>query len=143
MQIVIAGAGPDRERLEQLARVRGVDGRATFLGSVSDAELADLYARCLAVYYAPVNEDYGLVPYEAFLSEKPVVTMTDAGGPLDIVRERETGLVVAPRREDLAAALEWLGANEDEAQTLGRAGCEIARAVTWDSCVERLIEAVA
>jgi glycosyltransferase involved in cell wall biosynthesis len=143
IRIVIAGDGPDRERLEQLARDRGIDGRATFVGRVSDDELADLYARCLGVYYAPVNEDYGLVPYEAFLSEKPVVTMTDAGGPLDIVRERETGLVVAPTREGLAAALEWLGANEEEARALGRAGRDVARAVTWDSCVERLLEAVA
>jgi len=71
VRIVIAGDGPDRERLEQLARDRGVDGRATFAGRVTDEELADLYARCLGVYYAPVNEDYGLVPYEAFLSQKP------------------------------------------------------------------------
>jgi glycosyltransferase involved in cell wall biosynthesis len=140
--IVIAGDGPDRGRLEKLAHTHGLDGRATFAGRVSDDELADLYARCLGVYYAPVNEDYGLVPYEAFLSEKPVVTMSDAGGPLDIVHDRQTGLVVAPRREELAAALEWLGANEGEAQKLGRAGRDIARAVTWDACVERLLEAV-
>ncbi len=143
VRIVIAGDGPDRERLEQLARDRGVDGRATFAGRVTDEELADLYARCLGVYYAPVNEDYGLVPYEAFLSEKPVVTMTDAGGPLDIVRQRETGLVVAPTAQDLAAGLEWLRAHEDEARALGRAGRDVARAVTWDSCVERLLAAVA
>jgi glycosyltransferase involved in cell wall biosynthesis len=142
VRIVIAGDGPDRERLEQLARDRGVDGRATFAGRVTDEELADLYARCLGVYYAPVNEDYGLVPYEAFLSEKPVVTMTDAGGPLDIVRERETGLVVAPTVQDLAGALEWLRAHEDEAGAFGRAGRDVARAVTWDSCVERLLAAV-
>jgi glycosyltransferase involved in cell wall biosynthesis len=143
VRIVIAGDGPDRERLEQLARDRGIDGRATFAGRVSDDELADLYARCLGVYYAPVNEDYGLVPYEAFLSEKPVVTLTDAGGPLDVVHERKTGLVVEPRREDLAAALEWLAANEDEAHAFGLAGRDIARVVTWDACVERLLEAVA
>ncbi len=142
LRIVIAGDGPDRERLETLARDRGVDGRATFAGRVTDEELADLYARCLGVYYAPVNEDYGLVPYEAFLSEKPVVTMTDAGGPLDIVRERETGLVVAPTTEGLAGALEWLRANEDEARALGRAGRDVARAVTWGSCVARLLAAV-
>ena len=91
LRIVIAGDGPDRERLEQLARDRGLDGRATFTGRISDEELADLYARCLGVYYAPVNEDYGLVPYEAFLSEKPVVTTTDAGGPLDIVARPPDG----------------------------------------------------
>src|SRR5439155_25905509 len=128
LRIVIAGDGPDRKRLEQLA-----NGRVEFVGRVSDDELADLYARCRAVYYAPVNEDYGLVPYEAFLSDKPVITTTDAGGPLDIVHEGETGRVVAPTVDELAGALSF---SDDDARTLGRAGHEIARAVTWQSCVE-------
>ena len=46
-----------------------------------------------------------MVPYEAFLAEKPVVTTTDAGGPLDVVHDRETGLVVEPTPARLAAAL--------------------------------------
>jgi glycosyltransferase involved in cell wall biosynthesis len=71
--LVIAGDGPDRERLESLA-----DGNVRFAGRVSEEELTDLYARCLAVFYAPVDEDFGMVPYEAFLADKPVVTTTDA-----------------------------------------------------------------
>jgi glycosyltransferase involved in cell wall biosynthesis len=134
VRVVVAGDGPDRERLESLAK-----GRVEFAGRVSDEELADLYARCRAVYYAPVNEDYGLVPYEAFLSDKPVITTTDAGGPLDIVHDGRTGRVVAPTREELAQALSL---SADEARTLGRAGHEIARNVTWSRCVERLLEAV-
>ena len=139
VQIVIAGDGPDRERLEQLAHERGLNGRARFAGRVSDTELADLYARCLGVYYAPVDEDYGLVPYEAFLSQKPVITATDAGGPLDIVRDRETGLVVSPTVEELARACTWLREHADDARTLGLAGRELARAVTWDACIDRLL----
>ena len=142
VNVVIAGDGPDRERLERLARDRGLDGRATFAGRVSDTELADLYARCLGVYYAPVDEDYGLVPYEAFLSQKPVITATDAGGPLDIVHDGKTGLVVAPTAAELARACTWLREHEAEARTLGRAGCELARTVTWDTCIERLLAAV-
>ena len=72
LRVVIAGDGPDRERLESLARERGLDGRATFAGRVGDDELTALYATCLAVYYAPVDEDYGMVPYEAYRAEKPV-----------------------------------------------------------------------
>ena len=45
-----------------------------------------------------------MVPYEAFLAEKPVVTTTDAGGPLEVVTDRVTGLVAEPRAEALAAA---------------------------------------
>jgi glycosyltransferase involved in cell wall biosynthesis len=142
VRVVIAGDGPDRDRLEQLARERGLNGRATFTGRVSDDELADLYARCLGVYYAPVDEDYGLVPYEAFLSQTPVITATDAGGPLDIVRDRETGLVVAPTVDALARACTWLREHADEARALGRAGRDVASAVTWEACIERLLAAV-
>jgi len=134
VRVVVAGDGPDRERLESLA-----NGSVEFVGRVDDEQLADLYARCRAVYYAPVNEDYGLVPYEAFLSDKPVITTTDAGGPLDIVHDGRTGRVVAPTREELAQALSL---SEEEARALGRAGHEVARNVTWSRCVERLLEAV-
>src|SRR5262249_5210390 len=61
--VVVAGEGPDRDRLERLA-----NGHVRFTGRVSEAELADLYARCRAVFYAPVDEDFGMVPFEAFLA---------------------------------------------------------------------------
>ena len=139
LEVVIAGEGPDRERLEQLAREKGLDGRARFAGHVTEAELADLYARCLAVFYAPVDEDYGMVPLEAFLSEKPVLTTTDAGGPLEVVADRSTGLVVSPDAGEIAGALGWLREHREEAATLGRAGKAIADEVTWDRAIGRLL----
>ena len=132
--VVVAGDGPDRERLESLA-----NGSVRFAGRVSEEELADLYARCRAVYYAPVDEDYGMVPYEAFLSEKPVVTMTDAGGPLDVVTDRATGLVVEPRVEELAEACRYLVEHPQEARAWGRAGKAVAERVTWEHAIERLL----
>jgi glycosyltransferase involved in cell wall biosynthesis len=131
VDLVVSGEGPDRERLERLA-----NGRVRFTGRVSEAELADLYARCRAVFYAPVDEDFGMVPFEAFLAEKPVVTTTDAGGPLDVVRDRETGRVVEPTVDAVAAALEI---GEDDARAWGRAGKALAEQVTWDSSIERLL----
>ena len=125
---MIAGDGPDRERLESLAERR----RVRFAGRVSEEELADLYARCLAVFYAPVDEDFGMVPYEAFLAEKPVVTTTDAGGPLEVVSDR----VHRPRRR---AARRGAGRRLRVARTpttraaWGRAGRELAERVTWDA----------
>jgi glycosyltransferase involved in cell wall biosynthesis len=129
--VVIVGDGPDRGRLESLA-----NGRARFTGRISEQELADLYARCRAVYYAPVDEDFGMVPFEAFLAEKPVLTTTDAGGPLDVVHERETGRVVEPTVDAIAAAL-TIG--EDEARAWGKAGKALAEQVTWDSAIDRLL----
>jgi glycosyltransferase involved in cell wall biosynthesis len=137
LQVVITGEGPDRERLEQLAV--GLNGQVRFVGRVDDDELVDLYARSLAVYYAPIDEDFGMVPYEAFLSGKPVVTAHDAGGPLEVVRDRETGVVVAPEPAAVADACMYLAQNVDEARAWGRAGRALAERVTWDACVDALL----
>jgi glycosyltransferase involved in cell wall biosynthesis len=137
LRVVIAGDGPDRARLEQLAS--GLNGQVEFAGRVDDERLADLYARCLAVYYAPVDEDFGMVPYEAFLSSKPVLTTTDAGGPLEVVHDRRTGVVVAPEPAELARAAVYLSAHADEAEAWGRAGKSIAERVTWDACIDALL----
>ena len=136
IEVVIAGDGPDRERLEALSRQRGRDGRVRFAGRVSEEELADLYGRCLGVFYAPLDEDFGMVPFEAFLAEKPVVTTTDAGGPLDVVHDRETGRVVEPTVEAVAAAL---AIGEEDARAWGRAGKALAERVTWDRAIDRLL----
>jgi len=139
LQIVVAGDGPDRERLEQVSAQRGLDGRVRFAGRVAENELVDLYADCLAVFYAPIDEDLGLVPYEAFLSEKPVVTTRDAGGPLEVVVDRENGLVCEPMPAAVAEACAWLAANPEQARACGRSGKRTAERVTWDAVVERLL----
>jgi glycosyltransferase involved in cell wall biosynthesis len=139
LRVVIAGDGPDRERLEALAAERGLNGRAEFPGRVDAAELASLSARCLAVFYAPVDEDFGMVPYEAFLSEKPVLTTTDAGGPLELVTDGRTGRVTAPDAAELAGAAEWLREHPDEVRAYGQAGRVLAARVTWDTCIETLL----
>jgi glycosyltransferase involved in cell wall biosynthesis len=139
LEVVVAGDGPDRERLEGIARERGLNGRVRFAGRVDAGELASLYARCLATFYGPVDEDFGMGPYEAFLAEKPVVTTTDAGGPLDVVRDGETGLVAEPEPASVARALTRLRDHPDEASRFGAAGRARAAEVTWDRALARLL----
>jgi len=138
-RVVVTGDGVERRRLEEAARRDGLDGRVVFTGRVDAAALAELYARCLAVYYAPVDEDFGMVPYEAFLSGKGVLTTTDAGGPLEVVQDGRTGAVVAPRAEEIAAAWERLTGDTAAARAWGEAGRVIAERVTWDDSITRLL----
>ena len=137
LRVVVSGEGPDRDRLERLAA--GLNGQVRFVGRARDDELVALYARSLAVFYALVDEDFGMVPYEAFLSGKPVVTARDAGGPLEVVHDRETGLVVEPEPEAIARACSYLASHVDEAKAWGHAGRAVAERVTWDACVDALL----
>jgi glycosyltransferase involved in cell wall biosynthesis len=139
IKAVVVGDGPDRARLEGLARRHGLDGRVEFTGRLDEAALADLYARCLGVYYAPIDEDFGMVPYEAFMAEKPVVTTVDAGGPTEIVVDRKNGLVCQPSPVAVREALVWLATHRDEAQRWGRYGKSLAEQVTWDVAIGRLL----
>jgi glycosyltransferase involved in cell wall biosynthesis len=140
LRFVIAGDGPDRARLETIAATLGLDGRVSFEGRIGAVELAGLYARCLAVFYAPVDEDFGMVPYEAFLSHKPVITTRDAGGPLEVVEDGRTGLVCEADPGAIAEACAWLAEHRDQARNFGRAGGERAQRVTWAAAIDRLLE---
>jgi glycosyltransferase involved in cell wall biosynthesis len=139
LDVVVAGDGPARPVLEQRAAALGLGARVRFAGRVTEDELASLYATCRTVYYAPLDEDFGMVPLEAFRASKPVVTTADAGGPLDVVRDGDTGRVTAPDAAALAAALAALLADEGTARRLGETGRPLAEAITWDAAIARLL----
>lgn len=96
--------------------------RVEFVGRVDDETLLDLYARALAVYYAPHDEDYGYVTLEAMASGKPVVTASDSGGVLEFVSHEESGLVVAPTIDAIGHAFNRLIEDPAGAQRMGEAG---------------------
>lgn len=138
-RLVVAGDGPDKVRLETLARRAGAD--VTFAGRVSDEELLTLYATCGVVLFPPVDEDYGYIALEAFLSKKPVVTCVDSGGPLEFVVDGENGRIVAPAPDELGAAAAELLANPERARGFGERGFEGVRGIRWENAVRALLEA--
>lgn len=139
LRAVFAGSGPERARLEQRAAQLKLGERVQFLGFVPDTTLIDLYARARAVYYAPVDEDYGFATVEAFGAARPVVTTDDAGGVLEFVRDGENGFVTPAVPQAIAARLDILAANAELAARLGRAGLPMVRDITWERVVGALV----
>jgi glycosyltransferase involved in cell wall biosynthesis len=137
-RVVIVGEGPELEGLRALALELGVGPRVAFLGYVDDARVRDLYARAGAVFYAPWDEDYGLVTLEAFQSGRAVVTTEDAGGPLEFVTDRATGRIVAPQPRAIAAALQELLDAPAMASELGARGRERVLPLHWDRVIAAL-----
>lgn len=139
VRLIVAGTGPDQKRLESLAARLGLGERVRFLGFVDEATLVDLYAGARAVYYAPVDEDYGFATVEAFGAARPVVTTNDAGGVLEFVQDGINGYVTPPEPRMIAARLDKLMGDAALAARLGLAGLPLVRDITWESVVEKLV----
>jgi glycosyltransferase involved in cell wall biosynthesis len=134
----IVGEGPDRGKLESRVRRLGLADRVAFLGRVSDAELRGLYNTCRAVYYAPVDEDYGYTAVEALAAGKPVVTAPDSGGVLEFVTDEVFGLVTALERSTLADSINRF-IDADFARMLGAPGPMLTADMTWDNVIRALV----
>jgi glycosyltransferase involved in cell wall biosynthesis len=139
VRAVIAGEGESRADLERLSDLLGVSDRVMWLGRVSDEALIDHLARCRAVCFPPLGEDYGFVTVEAFASRKAVLTCIDSGGPSDLVRDGETGLVCDPTPGAMATAIARVTDDVAFAERLGGAAAECAARLTWPAAVKRLV----
>jgi glycosyltransferase involved in cell wall biosynthesis len=138
MRLLVAGEGTFRHGLERRIEALGLRDRVTLLGAVDEPTLIDLYAGARGVVFAPFDEDYGYVTLEAFEARKPVVTATDSGGVLEFVRHGVNGLVCEPDPAALASCLSELGAKPGYAASLGEAGYDSTRAISWDGVVAAL-----
>ena len=117
---LIAGDGPQRAELEELARHLGVAERVRFLGWRTDAVelMATMDIFCMTSRW----EGCPMVLLEAMALQRPVVA-TDFGGVREIVVNEETGLVVALEdSEAFAGAVLRLLAADAERARMGAAG---------------------
>lgn len=142
VKLTLVGEGPDEPALRDLATKHGVTDRVEFAGRLPDEQLYDRYLNALGVYYGPFDEDYGYVTLEGFAAHRPVVTLTDSGGPLEFVEDGQTGLVAEPDPRSIADAFDRLYADRGRARRLGEAGNERLRGTVpgWADVVARLLE---
>ena len=135
---VIAGEGEERTALQRLIDAAGLHGRVTLAGRLSDAEVLDHLARCRAVCFPPVHEDYGFVTVEAFASSKAVVTCRDSGGPAELVTDGVEGLVCDPTPAAIATALRRLMDDRALAEAMGARAFARGGQLTWPDTVRQL-----
>ncbi|OQX08777.1 MAG: glycosyl transferase [Thiothrix lacustris] len=140
VQIVFAGIGGQSAYYQQLATDCGVAERVIFLGHITEAEKIAFYAHALAVCFVPYDEDYGYVTLEAMLSAKPVITVDDAGGPLEFVTQGCNGWVCEPDPQDIAAAIDEAFTQPQLSRDRGRTGHALYAelGISWSTVVEKL-----
>ena len=144
VDLLIAGDGPERRRLEALRERLGLGARVHLLGAVDRATVASLYRGARLVACPSRWEGLPLVCLEAMASGRAVVASRVDGIP-DAVGDGETGLLVPP--EDpvvLAAALGALLEDGPRRERLGARGRALVCAeLTWASVAERYLAVLA
>ena len=121
----LIGDGPERRRLERLARKLGVAWKVTFWGSQPRSVVLEKLAACDTLLHPSLHDSGGWVCLEAMAAGRPVVCL-DLGGPAIQVTE-ETGIRVPATTPgqvvgDLASALMKLGADPTLRAQLGGEG---------------------
>lgn len=119
-RLQIYGEGPERRELESLVETLGLATSVSFLGYVPGAGAHCGELDLLAV--SSSRESFGVAALEAMNCGVPVVA-TKVGGLPELVKDGETGLLVAPEDEhDLAEAIIALLRDRDRAAAMGAAG---------------------
>lgn len=139
IRAVLAGEGEGYADIVALVRARGLESRVSLPGRLSEADLLDHLARCRAVVFPPLDEDFGFVTVEAFAAARPVVTCRDSGGPAELVVDDRSGFVVEPTPGALALAMRRLMDDRDLAAHMGAEGAAQVRELTWAATLSRLL----
>ncbi|WP_099209487.1 glycosyltransferase family 4 protein [Thermococcus henrietii] len=135
---IIAGDGPERRKLELLARELGIGDNVTFTGFLKDYRDVIALMKASRVFAFPSRrEGFGMVVVEAMASGVPVVTVEHPmNASMHLVENGRTGFVVPLSEEFFARAL--MLAHEDSAR-MGRIAGRKAERYDWGEIVRELL----
>jgi glycosyltransferase involved in cell wall biosynthesis len=133
--LCLVGEGPERGRLTELIRARGLERVVTLAGAVPDAR--DLFEHYEFAVLPSHGEGLPNAVLEAMAAGLPVVATTVGGVP-EIVSDGVTGILVPSRAPaKLAAAIEAIAGDPLLRLRMGAAGREHAERLSVDACAAR------
>jgi len=119
-RLILAGDGPERAFLEELAAKYDIAGRVDFVGYVEHKKAISLMKGARMVVIPSRKEPFGIVAIEAMAAGTPLIAAA-VGGLCEVVKHREDGLLVpAGSVEKLAQAMVRLSQNTDLQAKLSR-----------------------
>ncbi len=140
--LVLAGDGPQRSELEQLAASLGLHQQVQFIGYQSRPAVVRLLNECTVFVHPSLFEPLGIVVIEALACGKPVVATAVDGIP-EIVENGRDGILVEPGdARGLAVAICQLLGDATLRERLGRAGrARVKDAFRWQRMGESYVHA--
>jgi teichuronic acid biosynthesis glycosyltransferase TuaC len=134
--LLIAGLGPEEQRLRGLARSAGVEGRVRFLGRVAHDQLRDVYGAADLLVLASSREGWANVLLEAMACGTRVAA-SDVWGTPEVVAAPEAGALFKDRTPEAIAATvrQVMARPEDRAATR-----RYAEGFSWDDTTRGQLE---
>lgn len=138
-KLTLAGSGPERQALEELATELGVADAVTFTGRVDNEGMAALYHNADVMVNPSLVDNMPISVLEALASGVPVVS-TDVGGVPYLVEHEKTALLVPAQDPGaMADAILVLLNDPAKAEQIRRAGFESVQQYTWPNVRDRLL----
>jgi glycogen(starch) synthase len=134
--LLIAGEGPDRERLERRAADLGISGRVRFLGTIPHEDRFRWLASADVLLMPSRYETFGMVAAESLAVGTPVVAF-DIDCLRGLVDDSNGRRVPAFDVEAFALSILELSRDVAERERLGKAGVKSVKHLTWDRAAER------
>jgi glycosyltransferase involved in cell wall biosynthesis len=103
LTLILAGDGPLRDELEELASSLGIRHQTMFLGTQGASEVARLLHGCETMVLPSRMEPFGIVLIEAMACKTPVVA-SDVGGIPEIIEHEVNGILVEPDNPEALTA---------------------------------------
>jgi len=141
IKFLVAGKGPERSKLVELAKKLEITDRIIFLGFVDSEELPKYYSVCDIFVLHSLYENFGIALVEAMACGKPVIS-TKVGAIPEIIENGKTGLLVEPKNpEQLAQAILKLANNAYLRKKMGEEGRKkVEKEYDWNIIANKYLE---
>lgn len=137
-RLIIAGDGPDRQKLETLAR-KVAPHKVHFLGFVQRPDLPATYSGADVFVFASITETQGLVVPEAMACGLPIVAVDD---PVyeGLLADKHDALLTQHSQVSLSQAMIKLAQSPDERRRLSKRSLAQAQTLSLDGMTDNLLE---
>jgi glycosyltransferase involved in cell wall biosynthesis len=138
-RMFFVGTGYAAEEMKAMVSEKGLDGKVTFVGSVTDrAKIVDYYAASDLFVFPSLYDNAPLVVREAAALHTPSI-MAAGSTAATILQDGENGFLVENDPDKLAQLLREL---IHDPERVHRVGVQASRTIvrSWEDCVEEVID---
>lgn len=135
----IIGTGPEKMRLQKVARKEKVENKISFVGKVENEKLPLYYSAADLFLFASLRESFGQVILESMACGCPVIT-TPIPAAHDIIEDGVNGIITSFKKNNMSDKILSLLSNKNKLREMGtKAQKTIQEKYTWAKIAERFL----